>query len=162
MAGTNEALSRAKIDAQLKDQGWDVLDINAVRFEYVLPDKTKADYVLCDRNGRALAVIEAKKAAINPAVAEAQAIASDKQDAVERVPRRASADRSAGRVFAARYFGGVHRHAADPSSGKGRGHLPFHPRPRGRGRIDRHRARPGGGRRMKNVAPNSGSRTCAR
>ncbi|MBN8491041.1 MAG: DEAD/DEAH box helicase family protein [Burkholderiales bacterium] len=73
MAGTNEALSRVKIDAQLKDQGWDVLDINAVRFEYVLPDKTKADYVLCDRNGRALAVIEAKKAAINPAEAEAQA-----------------------------------------------------------------------------------------
>jgi len=73
MPGTNEAFSRVKIDAQLKDQGWDVLDINAVRFEYVLPDKTKADYVLCDRNGRALAVIEAKKAAINPAEAEAQA-----------------------------------------------------------------------------------------
>src|SRR5262249_29461251 len=50
----------------------DVLDPNAVRFEYVLPDKTKADYVLCDRNGRALAVVEAKKAAINPAEAEAQ------------------------------------------------------------------------------------------
>ncbi len=79
MAGTNEAFSRVKIDAQLKDQGWDVLDINAVRFEYVLPDKTKADYVLCDRNGRALAVIEAKKAAINPAEAEAQAKAYAQQ-----------------------------------------------------------------------------------
>lgn len=44
-----------------------------VRFEYVLPDRTKADYVLCDRFGRALGVIEAKKAAINPAEAEAQA-----------------------------------------------------------------------------------------
>jgi len=73
MPGTNEAFSRVKIDAQLKDQGWDVLDPNAVRFEYVLPDRTKADYVLCDRHGRALAVIEAKKAAINPAEAEAQA-----------------------------------------------------------------------------------------
>ncbi|MBU9171549.1 DEAD/DEAH box helicase family protein [Burkholderia gladioli] len=70
---TNEAFSRVKIDAQLKDKGWDVLDTNSVRFEYVLPDKTKADYVLCDRNGRALAVIEAKKASINPAQAEAQA-----------------------------------------------------------------------------------------
>ena len=70
---TNEAFSRVKIDAQLKDEGWDALDTNAVRFEYVLPDKTKADYVLCDRNGRALAVIEAKKASINPAEAEAQA-----------------------------------------------------------------------------------------
>lgn len=73
MPATNEAFSRVRIDAQLRDQGWDVLDINAVRFEYVLPDRTKADYVLCDRNGRALAVIEAKKAAINPAEAEAQA-----------------------------------------------------------------------------------------
>lgn len=73
MPGTNEAFSRVKIDAQLKDQGWEVLDINSVRFEYVLPDKTKADYVLCDRNGRSLAVVEAKKAAINPAEAEAQA-----------------------------------------------------------------------------------------
>lgn len=70
---TNEAFSRVKIDAQLKDQGWDVLNTNAVRFEYVLPDKTKADYVLCDRNGRSLAVIEAKKASINPAEAEDQA-----------------------------------------------------------------------------------------
>ena len=73
MPETNEAFSRVKIDAQLKDQGWDVLNPNAVRFEYVLPDKTKADYVLCDRHGRALAVIEAKRAAINPAEAEAQA-----------------------------------------------------------------------------------------
>ncbi len=52
---------------------------NAVRFEYVLPDKTKADYVLCDRHGRALAVIEAKRAAINPAEAEAQAKAYAEQ-----------------------------------------------------------------------------------
>ncbi len=50
-----------------------MLNPNAVRFEYVLPDKTKADYVLCDRHGRALAVIEAKRAAINPAEAEVQA-----------------------------------------------------------------------------------------
>lgn len=73
MPGTNEAFSRVKIDAQLKDQAWEVINPNAVRYEYVLPDKTKADYVLCDRHGRALAVVEAKKAAINPAEAEAQA-----------------------------------------------------------------------------------------
>lgn len=29
MAGTNEAFSRVEIDAQLKDQGWDVLNTNA-------------------------------------------------------------------------------------------------------------------------------------
>ena len=70
---TNEAFSRVKIDAQLKDQGWDVLDTSAVRFEYLLPNRTKADYVLCDRNGRALAVVEAKKASINPGEAADQA-----------------------------------------------------------------------------------------
>ncbi len=35
MPGTNEAFSRVKIDAQLKDQGWDVLNPNAMRFECV-------------------------------------------------------------------------------------------------------------------------------
>lgn len=70
---TNEAFSRVKIDAQLRDQGWEITNTNAVRFEVVLPDRTKADYVLCDRNGRSLAVVEAKKAAINPAEAEDQA-----------------------------------------------------------------------------------------
>lgn len=70
---TNEAFSRVKIDAQLRDQNWEITNPNTVRFEYILPDRTKADYVLCDRNGRSLAVVEAKKAAINPAEAEAQA-----------------------------------------------------------------------------------------
>jgi type I restriction enzyme R subunit len=70
---TNEAFSRVKIDAQLRDQHWEIENPNAVRFEYVLPDGTRADYVLCDRHGRSLAVIEAKRASINPAEAEAQA-----------------------------------------------------------------------------------------
>ena len=69
---TNEAFTRVKIDAQLKDQGWEVTNTNAVRFEYVLPDATKADYVLCDRNGRSLAVVEAKRSSINPADAAQQ------------------------------------------------------------------------------------------
>lgn len=73
MPSTNEAFSRVRIDSQLRDQGWDMLDTNAVRFEYALPDKSKADYVLCDRHGRALAVVEAKRAAISPGQAQAQA-----------------------------------------------------------------------------------------
>ncbi len=51
---TNEAFSRVAIDAQVRDQGWEVENPNAGRYEYVLPDQTKADYVLCDRHGRAL------------------------------------------------------------------------------------------------------------
>jgi len=76
---TNEAFSRVKIDAQLRDQHWEIENPNAVRFEYVLPDGKRADYVLCDRHGRSLAVIEAKRAAINPAEAEAQAKAYAEQ-----------------------------------------------------------------------------------
>ncbi len=37
---TNEAFSRVKIDAQLRDQGWAVENPNAIRYEYVLPDGT--------------------------------------------------------------------------------------------------------------------------
>ena len=48
----NEAFARVKIDAQLASPGWDTLDVNCVRCEVVLPDATRADYVLCDRHGR--------------------------------------------------------------------------------------------------------------
>ena len=70
---TNEAFSCVAIDAQVRDQGWEVENPNAVRYEYVLPDKTKADHVLCVRHGRALAVIEARRSRINPADAALQA-----------------------------------------------------------------------------------------
>jgi type I restriction enzyme R subunit len=61
MTNPNEAFSRVVIDAQLADQGWSTQDPNSVRYEYVLPDGTRADYVLCDRYGRSAAVIEAKR-----------------------------------------------------------------------------------------------------
>jgi type I restriction enzyme R subunit len=57
----NEAFSRVLIDVMLSAQGWNVTDTNAVRFEVMVPDGTFADYVLCDRHGRSLAVIEAKR-----------------------------------------------------------------------------------------------------
>lgn len=75
----NEAFSRVKIDAQMKDVGWNLSDGKSVRYEYVLPDKTKADYVLCSRHGHSLAVVEAKKASINPVEAEGQALGYAKQ-----------------------------------------------------------------------------------
>jgi type I restriction enzyme R subunit len=70
---SNEAFARAKIDALLADVGWKVTDGTSLRFEYVLQKGLRADYVLCDRHGRALAVIEAKRSSINPAEAAAQA-----------------------------------------------------------------------------------------
>jgi type I restriction enzyme R subunit len=68
-----EAFSRVVIDAQLKDAGWALTDGRSIRFEVMLPDSTKADYVLGDRHGRALAVLEAKRMAIDPLGAEKQA-----------------------------------------------------------------------------------------
>ncbi|CAD6882034.1 Type I restriction-modification system, restriction subunit R (EC 3.1.21.3) [Methylomonas albis] len=72
MANSNEAFSRAIIDAQLKSQGWNIHDSLSVRFEYVL-ENGRADYVLCDRHGRAIAIIEAKRYAISPGDAAEQA-----------------------------------------------------------------------------------------
>jgi type I restriction enzyme R subunit len=69
----NEAFSRVVIDAQLAALGWDVQNPNSVRFEAVLNDGTRADYVLCDRAGRAMAVVEAKRFSVNPGDAAEQA-----------------------------------------------------------------------------------------
>jgi type I restriction enzyme R subunit len=71
----NEAFARAKIDALLTDVGWKITDNISVRFEYVCQGGLRADYVLNDRHGRALAVIEAKKSSTNPAQAADQALA---------------------------------------------------------------------------------------
>ncbi len=70
---SNEAFSRVLIDAQLAAQGWDIKDQNAVRYEVNCADGTRADYVLCDRHGRAMAVVEAKRFSVNPGDAAEQA-----------------------------------------------------------------------------------------
>ena len=72
MTATTEAFARVKIDALLKDSGWDLTDGSSVLFEYVLPDGTQADYVLCDRRGRPMAILEAKRASIDPVTAQDQ------------------------------------------------------------------------------------------
>ena len=41
-------------------------------FEYSLPEGTRADYVLCDRQGRPMAALETKRASINPVEARAK------------------------------------------------------------------------------------------
>jgi len=70
---TNEAFSRNLIDAQLADAGWKVGDGVSVRFEYPLSDGTRADYLLCDRDGRGLAAIEAKRSSVHAPTAADQA-----------------------------------------------------------------------------------------
>ena len=72
MSGTTEAFARIKIDALLGDAGWNLTDGSSVLFEHALPDGTQADYVLCDRQGRPMAVLEAKRASIDPIAAQDQ------------------------------------------------------------------------------------------
>jgi len=73
MQSTNEAFSRVIIDSQLTAQGWNLADGTSVRYEVMQEDGTRADYVLCDRHGRSLAIVEAKRFAISPGDAAEQA-----------------------------------------------------------------------------------------
>jgi type I restriction enzyme R subunit len=68
----NEAFARVRIDQLLKDADWSLSDGRSVRFEYPLDDGGKADYALFDRQGRALAVLEAKSTTVNLSAGEAQ------------------------------------------------------------------------------------------
>ena len=72
MSGTTEAFARVKIDALLRDAGWDLTDGASVLFEHALADGTQADYVLCDRQGRPMAALEAKRASVDPIAAQDQ------------------------------------------------------------------------------------------
>ena len=74
MSGTTEAFARVKIDALLKDASWNLTDGSSVLFEHTLPDGTQADYVLCDRQGRPMAVLEAKRASTDPITAQDQGL----------------------------------------------------------------------------------------
>ena len=69
----NEAFSRVLIDSQLTDVGWNVSNGISVRYEVSVGSGKRADYVLCDRHGHSLAVIEAKRFSINPSDAAEQA-----------------------------------------------------------------------------------------
>jgi type I restriction enzyme R subunit len=71
---STEAFSRVRIDGLLRDVGWSLTDGTSVHFEYTLPSGTRADYVLCDRRGRPLAVLEAKRTSIDPVAGRKQAL----------------------------------------------------------------------------------------
>ena len=72
MTSATEAFSRVKIDALLADAGWDLTDGTSVLFEHALGDGSRADYVLCDRAGRPMAVVDAKRTSVDPIAAQDQ------------------------------------------------------------------------------------------
>ena len=74
----SEADARIQIDELLRQAGWDPADKSMVGTEIHSAagdgSHSRADYVLYDQRGRPLAVIEAKKNAIDPYVAKRQAL----------------------------------------------------------------------------------------
>jgi len=68
-----ESDTRIIIDRKLREAGWNIEDKNQVSTE-VTSKKGRADYLLKDRRGRPLAVIEAKRFSIDPEVGKHQAL----------------------------------------------------------------------------------------
>ncbi|MCX7716638.1 MAG: DEAD/DEAH box helicase family protein, partial [Endomicrobia bacterium] len=91
---TSEQDARIKIDEQLRAVGWDLKDKQQVKTNFPIYDSSSviadtigeysvktdsqpvgyADYVLCDQNGHPIAIVEAKKEALNPYTAKQQAL----------------------------------------------------------------------------------------
>ncbi|HXF44086.1 MAG TPA: DEAD/DEAH box helicase family protein [Candidatus Paceibacterota bacterium] len=68
-----EADARILIDRKLREASWDIEDKNQVSTEE--PAQTgRADYLLKDSRGRAIAVVEAKRFSVDPASAKQQAL----------------------------------------------------------------------------------------
>ena len=72
MTGQNEAFSRVLIDKALEFSGWNLLDPQQVVFEQHTTNG-RADYLLKDRLGRVLCVLEAKREDLDPYDAKEQA-----------------------------------------------------------------------------------------
>lgn len=64
--------ARVRINQLLRDAGWSIVDGRSVRYEYPLDDGGKADYVLFDRLGRAMAVLDDKSTSVALSAGEAQ------------------------------------------------------------------------------------------
>ena len=72
MTDKSEAFSRILIDEELTYSGWDLHDPHQLHFEYHTQNG-RADYLLMDRNGGVLCVLEAKKEDVDPYDAKEQA-----------------------------------------------------------------------------------------
>lgn len=71
---SSEADARIVIDDLLRQAGWDPSDKSQVLAEHHVADVGRVDYLLLSRNGRPLAIIEAKRTAIEPYTAKQQAL----------------------------------------------------------------------------------------
>ncbi len=71
---STEADARIMVDDLLRQAGWDPADKSQVLTEHTTPDGGRTDYLLLSRNGRPLAIVEAKRTAIEPYTAKQQAL----------------------------------------------------------------------------------------
>lgn len=71
---TTEADARIVIDDLIRQAGWDPSDKSQVLTEHALSEGGRVDYLLLSRSGRPLAIIEAKRTAIEPYTAKQQAL----------------------------------------------------------------------------------------
>lgn len=71
MSNNSEAFSRILIDRALADSGWNLLDPAQVQFEFHILTG-RADYILKDKLGRILCIIEAKREDLDPYDAKEQ------------------------------------------------------------------------------------------
>ncbi len=69
----HETDARILIDRKLREAGWDIEEKNQVSTEEAA-ENGRVDYVLKDSRGRAMAVIEAKRFSVDPALAKQQAL----------------------------------------------------------------------------------------
>lgn len=77
----NESETRKKlIDLMLKDAGWDVNNTELVKVEFPLDNHKEdgkrgfVDYVLVNKKGKPVAVVEAKKTSVDPIIGRQQAV----------------------------------------------------------------------------------------
>lgn len=77
----NEAETRKKlIDIMLADAGWDINNKELVKLEFPLENHKEAgkkgfvDYVLLNKKGKPIAVVEAKKSSVDPIIGRQQAV----------------------------------------------------------------------------------------
>jgi len=68
-----ETDARILIDRKLREAGWNIEDKNQVSTE-VPAAKGRADYILRDKRGRSIAIIEAKRFSVDPVAAKQQAL----------------------------------------------------------------------------------------
>lgn len=61
MKPRSEADAKTLIDEHLRNRGWNLTDFFRIRKEYPTPANNYVDYIFFDKNGKPVAILEAKK-----------------------------------------------------------------------------------------------------